>query len=248
MISIVIVNYHTKALIERCLASIAKYTPQVQKEIIIVDNAQELTVTDFPDCQLISNDHNLGFGAAVNRGIVASRGETVLFVNPDVQLKDDAISKMLKVLSEHPTIGIVGAHLQYPDGRTQACQGKFPSWTTLFLTKSRLYKIFNYGMYYIPNFHTVTLVDWVSGGFMLIRKNVLDTIGLFDDQFFMFYEDMDICIRAWADGFAVAFLPEAVVIHDQGSSYRKNKHIAARYSRESLRYFLKKHGLKLRLR
>lgn len=247
MIAIIIVNYNTKTLLEKCILSLQKAAENLTSQIIVVDNAStdgsvELIQEKFLTIKLIINKNNLGFAKAVNLAINSISADYYLLVNSDMIVNESAIKKMLEIIATDKNIGILGCQLIYPDGRVQASVGKFPSKLTEFFTKTRLYKIFNYGRYFVPKFKELTYLDWVSGGFMLIKKAVINKIMGFDENFFMYLEDIDFCRRAKDAGFRIAFTPEVKILHYHQGSAGKNLALANNYERESLKYYKEKHN------
>jgi GT2 family glycosyltransferase len=218
---------------------------KISHEIIVVDNHSqdgsiEMLEKDFKYIKLIKNKENFGFAKAVNQGIITAKGDYVLLVNSDMIVPEEAIEEMLAISEKHQ-IGILGPKLVYPNNKLQGSVGYFPSGVTEFFTKTRLYKIFNYGRYIKPKFQRLTEVDWVSGGFMLIKKEVIDKIRFFDEKFFMYVEDVDFCYRAKKAGFKVAFTPAVSIIHFHQASSKNNLKQAHAYERASIRYFLEKY-------
>lgn len=241
MISIIIVNYKSQVLIEKCLASIDKFKEDTELEYIIVDNSLDFKNDHLPQIKLIRNEKNLGFSNAVNKGIRQCHGDYILLANPDTTVQNNVFKKMINVFADNHHAGIVGANLISADGQRQACQGKYPTYFTRFLTATKLYRLFNYGIYYKPRYKEATAVDWVSAGFMMIKKEVIDKIGLFDDNFFMYYEDLDFCYRAHLAGYEIIFLPQAEVIHISQASFKGDKKKAWSYAKKSFQYYCKKY-------
>ena len=244
MISVIIVNYNTKNLLKLCLHSIQVDTPELDYELIVIDNdskddSVKMLEKDFPEVKLIKNTINAGFAKAVNQGLKIAQGDYILLANSDIIVHNGALRKMQKVVVNNK-VDILGACMIYPNGKLQATVGRFPSRSTEFFTKTRLYKIFNYGRYFKPKFKKLTYIDWVSAGFMMIKKPVVEKLKGFDENFFMYLEDIDFCKRATQAGFKVAVSPDIDVIHKHQGSADKGVFDVNDYELESLKYYFDK--------
>ncbi len=228
-LSIIIVNYNTEALLRGCLSSIAATAGDLDYEVIVVDNASwdgspDMVSRDFPEVRLIRNSTNRGFGAANNQGISVARGEDILLLNSDTEVLPGALQRSLLFLRERPEASIVGCKLLNTDGSVQRSVLGFPSPWNLFCEASFLYIPFArtrlFGGYYMSYFgyDKPARVDMVAGAFMLIRRQVFDRIGLFDESYFMYTEETDLCWRARQSGFAAYFTPSAEIVHYGGGS------------------------------
>ncbi len=268
-LSIVIVNWNVRELLRRCLVSIAGSdglfvggldTPDYRTggvwraEVIVVDNASAddsvaMLAQDFPWVQVIVNRENLGFTAANNQGLAVSRGRYVLFLNPDTELTQAALGRLLDYAETHPRVGVVGPQLRYGDGSLQSSRRRFPTLATFFLESTVVQRWWPrnrvLARYYVldqPDDAT-SQVDWVVGACMLLRRAVLERIGGFDEGFFMYSEELDLCRRAVDAGWQVVYLPAAVVTHYEGKSSEQvvaARHIHFHSSR--VRYVRKYHG------
>ena len=271
-LSIVIVNWNVRELLRRCLDSIAGsdslFTEGTQPpaeiaggaerrwlaEVIVVDNASSddsvaMLAEAFPWVQVIANRENLGFTKANNQGLAASGGRYVLFLNPDTEATPQAIGQMLAHAEDHPDVGILGPQLRYGDGGVQSSRRRFPTLATFFLESTVLQKkwprnriLDRYFVLDKPD-DAISQVDWVVGACMLVRRAVLDAIGGFDEGFFMYSEELDLCHRAVDAGWRVVYYPQAVVTHYEGKS--SEQVVAARHIRfhtSRVRYVRKYHG------
>ncbi len=266
-LSIVIVNWNVRELLRRCLVSIASSdglfvgldTPGYstrgwRAEVIVVDNASAdgsvaMLAQDFPWVQVIANRQNRGFTTANNQGLAVSRGRYVLFLNPDTELAPDALSLLLRFAEEHPQVGVVGPQLRYGDGSLQSSRRRFPTLATFFLESTIVQRwwprnqvLSRYYALDLDNDAT-SQVDWLVGACMLLRRAVLEQIGGFDEGFFMYSEELDLCRRAVDAGWQVVYLPAAVVTHYEGKS--SEQVVAARHIRfhsSRVRYVRKYHG------
>lgn len=271
-LSIVIVNWNVRDLLRRCLASIAGSDtlfvegaqPPAQNaagaerhwlaEVIVVDNAStddsvSMLAEALPWVQVIANRQNLGFTKANNQGLAASRGRYVLFLNPDTEVTPQALGQMLAYAEAHPEVGVLGPQLRYGDGAVQSSRRRFPTLATFFLESTVLQKRWprnqSLDRYFVldkPD-DAISQVDWVVGACMLVRRAVLDAIGGFDEGFFMYSEELDLCHRAVDAGWQVVYYPRAVVTHHEGKS--SEQVVAARHIRfhtSRVRYVRKYHG------
>ena len=223
-------------------------------EVIVVDNAStddsvSMLAEAFPWVQVIANRQNLGFTKANNQGLAASRGRYVLFLNPDTEAAPQAVSQMLAYAEAHPDVGVLGPQLRYGDGSVQSSRRRFPTLATFFLESTVLQRpwprnrvLDRYFVLDKPD-DAISQVDWVVGACMLVRRAVLDAIGGFDEGFFMYSEELDLCHRAVDAGWQVVYFPQAVVTHYEGKS--SEQVVAARHIRfhtSRVRYVRKYHG------
>ena len=213
-LSIIIVNYNSSVDLRKCLFSIYKETQEINFEVIVIENASTVgtidnVIKEFPEVILIKNTTNKGFAAANNQGIAIARGEFILLLNPDTIVLDRAIVKSIDFIRSNPQIGIVGCKLIFPDGKFQNSARNFPSIRSLFSEAFFLDRFIN-----LTHNGTISKKnDWVMGAFFLVRKEVFDKIGLLDEQFFVYGEEMDFCYRAWESMYEVWYCSEAIVQH-----------------------------------
>lgn len=245
-VSIIIVTYNNTQTIEPCLASI-KNQKKVEYQIIVVDNnSADDTVNKIKkynlDC-LVERKTNSGFAKAANDGARVASSSYLLFLNPDAELKDNAIWELLKTAEEDSQVGLVGGKFLSQKGKPMVSFGHFPSRKTEFFQKTRLAKIFPAGRY-IPYtlfskhlFKRSHRVDWVSGGFCLVRKDVFQEVGGFDENFFLYLEDVDLAKKIKERGYRIVFCSTAEAIHHQ---HRSSSEISKKYEKESLQCYQKK--------
>lgn len=238
-LSIVIVNYNTKDLLLQCLTSIVKTTGDLKNppsEIIVVDNAStDSSLAAISNFQLIINKENRGFAKAVNQGIRLSRGDFIFVLNPDTVVKKDAIRNLLEFAKTTQDAGTVGPKLLNPDRTIQASVYNEPTILGA-IQKYFLGKDDAYGKY-APSTKKPVKVEAVVGGAMLIPKSTIERIGLFDEKYFMYFEDLDYCRRAKGAGLLVYYLPDAQVIHEHGAAGRKIPHQTRKWLEESARLY-----------
>lgn len=222
-LSIVIVGYRSREPLEGCLASI-RDTAGPGVETILVDNASDDGTSEFvrrafPEVRVFENRTNLGYSRAVNQGIRESRGRYVLVLNPDIRVRPDALHKLTGFMGEHADAGMAAAKLLNDDGTVQdSCRRFYTIWT-LLLRRTFLGKIFRNSAalrsYLMSDFdhESSREVDWVIGACMMVRRKALADFGLMDERFFLYFEDVDWCYRAWKSGWKVYYVAEAVMKH-----------------------------------
>lgn len=252
-ISIIIVNYNSGKLLEKCLDSICTEESEIEFETFVVDNGSsddswKMIKEMFPQVSLIRNADNLGFSRANNQAIRRSLGRYLLLLNPDTILRTKALEKMVHFMDEYPRAGAAGPKLIDPQGTIQLSCRSFPSHrTALFNRYSLLTKLLpanRFSREYLMtgwDHSTVQEVDWVSGACLLMRKEALDEIGLLDERFFMYAEDVDWCYRAKRRGWKVYFIPQAEVVHYIGQSSRRAGRKAIVERHRSMYRFYQKH-------
>ena len=228
-LSIIIVSYNTRELLRACFSSIAKsHSGKSAWEVIVVDNgSQDGSVEEIKngDTILIQNTVNKGFAAANNQGIRIAKSDYILLLNTDCEVEPDTIVKTLDYFHQHPEIGAVTCKLLLPDGSLDtACHRGFPTPWAAFTYFTGLEKLFGrsriFGQYHqqykpMDDPHDV---DSISGAFFLIRRSVVDAVGLLDENFFMYGEDIDWCYRIRNRGMRIAYYPYASVIHKKHQS------------------------------
>jgi len=255
-LSIIIVNYNTRELLRACLQSVLEQTREIAFEIIVIDNdstdgSREMLRDAFPQVRVIHNENNRGFAAANNQGIRLATGKYILLLNSDTVILDRAIQKTLLYMTEHSKANIVGCKLLNPDGTLQPSCRSFPTPWNLFCEASFLYLLFKrtrlFGTYYMSHFdhNTSRRVDFVMGAFMLIKREVFEHVGLLDEEYFMYTEEMDWCYRAAQLGHQVHFTPSARIIHVLGGSTSNRQSYFDQLHLSQMR-FIRKHfrGLK----
>lgn len=252
-LSIVIVNYNVKDLLKKCLESIFKYEKDIEFEVIVVDNnskdhSPEMLKRDFPQVKLIENNRNLGFSRACNQGIKESRGRYILLLNPDTELTPGGLKKMIDFMDSNPDVGICGPKMMDKEGKLQFSCRSFPSYlTAISSSQSILNRIFpdNFlSQKYLlkeKNHSQIMEVDWVSGSSLLAKRKMFEKIGLLDQRFYMYVEDVDLCYRAKKFGFSVFYFPPIVIIHHIGKSTQKKKLSMLVEHHKSMYYFYRKH-------
>lgn len=250
--TIITVNYNSdfalKRMIESYLAAGCEGC-----ELIIIDNASSdnsiaMTEEYSDHYYLIENEKNLGFGAAVNQGFRAGRGDFFLLLNPDAILREGSISGLETFLEEHPEAGIAGGKVLEDDGSLQpACRRGIPTPWVAFCRLTGLGRLFphsplfaRYNMTYLDE-NEENEVEALSGSFMMLRREVVERLGGFDEDFFLYAEDIDICYRARLNGWKVCYTPRAVIVHSKGISASSNPRLAVYEFYNTMWTFHRKH-------
>lgn len=254
-ISVVIVSWNAKAYLEQCLNSLISGTSSCLLEIIVVDNASidgspEMVTAKFPNVKLIRNISNLGFAKANNVGITQSSGKYIALVNSDVKVLGNCVGDLAGYLGAHPNVGVVGPKILNGDMSVQSSARRFPTLWNNFCEASGLARTFNKSqllagehMLYF-DYNNELQVDVLVGCFWLIRREAIEIVGLLDEGFFIYAEDVDWCRRCWSAGWEVRFWPGAEAIHYRGgSSANDPARFAVEQQRAVLRYWDKYHGL-----
>lgn len=221
MVSIIIVNHNTGSYTERCLASIVEnYDGQYQYDIIVVDNASTDTSVQqlrqvLPRIHLIENETNVGFGRANNQAMRVARGDLLLLLNPDTIVLGPAVTTMLEELEEDETTGILGCQVLNPDLSIQPSAGHFPTVRNLILNRLPCigYVTRSYFIRRESYYRRQQQPDWIMGACMMIRRTLIEEVGMFDEDYFMYGEDVDLCYRARRGYYGIRFTPDARIIH-----------------------------------
>lgn len=231
-----------------CLRSIYSTVRNVSYEIVVVDNAStdgsvEMLKKDFKQVTLIENPQNTGFSCANNKGIRHARGSYILLLNSDIFLKDSAIDNLMQFIKDYPEAAAVGPKVLNKDGTLQSCGFCFPSVLLALIELFRIPKLISiltlrrlFPKYYWTD-STSRKVNWISGCCMLLRRDKLDKIGFLSEDFFMYYEDLEWCLRSWKLGFEIWYCACAEVLHYNSSAPLSNR---TEVTRISAKIFYKK--------
>ncbi len=229
-VDVIVVSYNTRDLLRACLQSVARAATEVENvRVFVVDNASsdgsaEMVRNEFPSVQPIALDENIGFGPANNRGIRAGKGAYLLFLNSDAELKPSALRTLLSFLDTDANCVIVGPRLEYPDGRFQLSCRRFPTflrslWNTAGLQRRFPRRFASLQSWLTEADHTQgAKVDMVSGACFLARRDYFESVGGFDENLFLYEEEMDVMLPARRMGKEVRYCAEARVIHHHGAS------------------------------
>jgi GT2 family glycosyltransferase len=252
-LSITIVNWNTKNHLANCLDSIYQNAKDAAFEIIVVDNdsddnSAEMVRAKFPQVTLIENNENVGFGAANNQAIRISQGRYVLILNPDTLVLPGCLDQLMDLLASRPDVGAVGPKVVNVDGSIQLpCIRNVPTLFTEYLELSHLSARFPksrvFGRYYMTycDRSLPRQVSLLMGCCIMVRKKVLDEIGLFDEQFFLYAEDMDLCYRIQKAGWKSWYLPTAQIVHIWGQSTERISKHRVFHNQQAKYIFFKKH-------
>lgn len=250
-VTVVVVTYNSARYLPDCLGAIAAAVAGIKHETIVVDNASTDATCDLvrqyaPRANLIRNAVNTGFGAANNQALVQGRGTYKLLVNPDAVLWPGSVAALVAYLDGHPRCGLAGPRLHDPDESTQFSVFNFPTpgnqvFESLFLHRLApgLTTRFGEVVYDRAFYDTNRSVGWVSGAVMILRSAALDTTGLFDERFFMYSEEKDLCYRMHREGWSVDYVSEAHATHAHDGQVTPEAF--ARQLRSKMQYFDKHH-------
>ena len=253
-LSIIIVSWNAKSYLLQCIESLASETSSHNMEIIVVDNAStdgspEAVQKKYPYIKLIQNKTNSGFAKANNIGIRQSEGRYVCLVNSDVKVLNGCIDYLCDYMDNHPSIGILGPKIINPDMTLQHSCRKFPTLWNNFCSATGLTKILPKSRIFCGEEMQFSLsekahkVDALSGCFLMVRRKAIDEVGLFDELFFIYSEDIDWCKRFWNAGWEVVYLPYAKAIHyGGGSSSNAPVRFAIEKEQAVFQYWSKHHG------
>lgn len=240
-LSFIIVNYHSRQKAEVCINSILKAAEgKLDYEVILVENAsgEDLSalVKLSPRIKLVVSEKNRGMGGGNNIGLATASGEYAFVLNPDTIIKDEAPFLLLNYLKSHPEVGIVGPKLLNTDGSLQYSCARFPSFFMPILRRTFLGKYFpqlrNHFQMYDFDHNSPRSVGWLMGSALMFRREYSLSSGelfrlQFDERYFMYFEDVDICRSSWDKGLAVVYLPQAVLVHDHArASARHSWYVA----------------------
>lgn len=230
-VSVVVVSYRSRDYLPGCLDAVraSLEASDLAGEVIVIDNASPddtaaLVAERYPWVRLIVNEVNQGFATAANQGIRQARGRVIVLLNPDARPVGDALGRLVRFLARHPTVGAVGPRLRYPDGRTQPSRRRFPTLLTGFLESTLIQDYWRNNrvlrQYYVADRSDDELqeVDWLVGACLAIRREALATVGLLDERFFLYSEEVEWFWRLRRAGWRVYYLPDAEVVHSEGAS------------------------------
>ena len=252
-LSIVITSFNTRELLRDCLKSIAKSEGAVEWEVFVVDNCSAdgspaMVKTEFPQVKLFENSENEGFAKANNRALRETSGSYVLLLNPDTQLRPQTLQEMIELMGANPDVGLAGIKLVRQDGQMdKACRRGFPTpWNSLgrlllldrLFPKSRVFGGYNLTFMDPDGEYEV---DAIVGAFMFFRRETLEEVGVLDENFFMFGEDLDWCYRVKRSDWKILYVGSKEVLHVKGASTRQNPQLMNSHFHRAMLIFHKKH-------
>jgi N-acetylglucosaminyl-diphospho-decaprenol L-rhamnosyltransferase len=252
-LGVVVVNYNAGEHLLRCLESVQSSAGDASVEVIVVDNASrdgsmERLAEVNPDVARIENRDNRGFAAAVNQGIRASAAPYLFVLNPDAEITGGTLSGLLKLADDRPRVGAIGPLVRDLDGSLYPSARKVPTigeaighaFLHPFNTENRYSRAYTMADW---DRASEREVSWVSGSCVLLRRAALEQVGLFDEGYFMYAEDADLCTRLRSAGWTVLFTPELEVTHERGVSTPNSKRMIRVHSDSIYRYFAKHHAV-----
>ncbi len=253
MVSVIIVNYNVKFFLEQCLYSLYRSSTEIKPEVIVIDNAStdgsvEYLRPKFPFVQFLSNKENEGFAKACNKGAVLAKGGFILFLNPDTIIAEDTLSKCIQFFNDHIDAGAIGVKMIDGTGKfLKESKRSFPSpFTSLFkliglaslFPHSSLFSRYHLGYLDENENHKV---DVLAGAFMMISREAFEKVGLFDEDFFMYGEDIDLSFRMQESGYQNYYLSDTNIIHFKGESTKKGSLNYVRLFYSAMSIFVRKH-------
>lgn len=260
-VSVVLVNYNTINVTRTALDHLFKSSHHLMTEVFIIDNASRDGSADalrqeYPNITLIENQTNVGFGRANNQAVPFVKGKYVLLLNTDAFVAPDTIQKTYTFMETNPDTGILGVRLVGRDGVLQPSCRYFPTPWNIFINRiglKRIFRIFKDVKMVDDmdwNHESVRQCDWVPGCYYMVRKEVIDQIGLFDPRYFLYFEEVDHCFAAKQAGWNVTYFPDTTVVHIGGESAKYDnsissvsKQIVSLQIESELLYYRKNHGL-----
>jgi GT2 family glycosyltransferase len=254
-LSIVILSWNTRDLLEACLRSLDSNGDPHDREVIVVDNASgdgsaEMVAERFPDTILVHNRVNEGYARGNNIGMKKSGGDQILLLNSDTEVQGGALDVMTGFLDANGDYGACGAQLRNPDGSIQHACKRFPGLRVTLFFDTFLEKLFPENRvvrrYFMRDFdHAESRdVDQPPGACFLFRRSLLDEIGFLDEDLFLFYNDVDYCMRIRKAGYRIRFLAEAQVLHHGGASTRNYRDFGLEWHKNRVRYYRKHFGMR----
>ena len=252
-LSIVIVNYNVKHFLEQCLHAVKKACDNIDSEVFVVDNnsvdgSTGMIIHKFPWVKLIANKKNFGFSKANNQAILKAEGEYVLLLNPDTVVEEDTFEKVIAFMDQTPDAGGLGVRMIDGKGNflPESKRGLPTPWVAfskIFGLSSLFPKSRKFGQYHLSYLdeNEIHQVDVLSGAFMLMRKEVIDKIGLLDEEYFMYGEDIDLSYRITLGGYQNYYFPDTTIIHYKGESTKKGSMNYVRIFYTAMIIFARKH-------
>lgn len=257
-ISVIVVSYNTAALLPEMLEKLHASFGHYSVEVIFVDNnssddSVEVIRRISPHSKLIVNAHNVGFGRANNQALAHARGRYLLLLNTDAFVAPNSLAVSGDYMDRNAACGILGVRLVGRDGVLQPCARFFPTALNLFLQRSGLVRLMH-GVQMVDDMSwdhaSIKPCDWVVGCYLMVRREVVDRIGLFDPRYFLYYEEVDMCLAAKRAGWQVIFNPHTTVVHiggesakSQGNITKSGRQLSALQVESELLYFRKNFSL-----
>jgi GT2 family glycosyltransferase len=252
-LSIIIVSWNVKNLLKKCLQSIFSKTQGVDFEVIVVDNASQdgsaqMVSQEFPQVNLIASNQNLGFAKANNMGLEFAQGNYVLFMNPDMELVENSFPKLLTLMNRDPKIALSTCQLIYPDGQRQNNIKNNPGFCDQALILLKLHHVLKprcLNRYLAKDFDYTKEqeVKQIMGAFVFSHGQIIREIGGWDADYFIWWEDLDLCKRIQDLGYKIIYTPETKIIHHEGKSFVQQLSLTKQKRfNKSLRSYFRKHS------
>lgn len=252
-IAVVVVNYNVRELLDQALRSLYETAEPLISEVWVVDNAStdgsvEFLEANWPQVHILSNRENWGYGRANNQGIAQSKAKYILILNPDTVVQRGALQELVEFMESRTQAGVCGPKIVSPEGRFRPeCRRGFPTplvaFSRLFGLSALLPRSRLFGKYYLtyldPNYETQ--VDALSGACMMARREAAEAVGYFDEDYFLYGEDIDWCWRMKQAGWEVWYIPRASITHVKGASMRRSSSRPDWFFFEAMRIFVRKH-------
>ena len=255
-VSVVVVHHETPTELASCLTSLVMAAGPLVLETFVIDNASrsfdpEACRRIMPDVRITRNDRNVGFAVATNQGLRQATGRYVLLLNPDASVERDTLSIMVRYLDDHPDVGCATARLVLPNGSLdRACRRSFPTPLRSLYRLSMLSRLFprsrrfaQYDLTYLDE-HEEADIDAPCGAFMMVRAEILDSVGLLDERYFLYGEDLDWAFRIKQAGWRIRYVPRATAHHVKRASSGRSggsRVRAIRHFHEAMRIFYRTH-------
>ncbi len=252
-LAIIIVNWRVRPLVEKCLNSILANSEGLDLQILLVDNdscdgTPEMVAVEYPQVTMISLAHNIGFAKANNLALKQARARYYLLLNPDTEITPGFFSKAIEYMDKHPEVGIVGPKIINPDGSNQLSVSRFPDLTSQIMVLLKLKNILvnnKFLAHYLFkdfDYNREQTVEQIMGAAMLLRPEIFQKIGNFDEKFFVWFEEVDLCRRAKKNKIDIRFVPSLSVIHYGGESFSQRNMLRRQWIfNKSLFYYFVKH-------
>jgi len=260
-VTVIVVSFNTCALLRECLTSVDMQCSGVGTEMIVVDNGSrdgspEMVRGEFPKVKLLGYNCNLGFAAANNRALIHARGRYVVMLNSDAFMHPDALAHSIDHMERNPRAGLASGRLLDRDSLWRPSARMFPSPLNKLLAMTGLADRFPSSRFFGRCNRTwadpsvPAQVDWVGGAYMIVRREVLERVGYFDERFFLYFEEIDLCRRIKAAGYEIWFWPDVAITHIGGAStqsllneeYQPGVQLSSWRMRSELLYYRKYHG------
>lgn len=255
-VSIIIVSWNVRNLLKKCLESIYKYTKETDFDIYVVDNLSgdgtiDMIRKNFPQVKLIANNYNAGFAKANNQPLTKGVGEEVLFMNPDMEFTENTVKIMHDFLAEHPDTDIATCMLEYGDAERQNNIKRLPTFCSQFLILLKLHHFLSF----LPTIRRYLAKDFdytkeqqvenIMGAFVYARTSKFKELGAWNEKYWLWWEDVDLCKTAKNKGIKIMYTPKTKVIHHEGKSFEQVANVAKqwRFIKGMLRYFSIHHTL-----